>query len=214
MLLVLCSGFAGCTARMSFPCIPRCAPDCHLWLTEKDVHAGWGLCRKCYGHLEQENSHPLLEIFKIQSSCLYPGCFNVPKKNTRMCSGCGQHEDLATLQAWSQEEVDELITERLYFEEFRRTATHSEVYVALKKNYAIAIRNIKQGGTPSMKPKRELSDSDEATGSGTAKMQRTANVSYVLEELQFMSPPQLLKVNKNVAELLEKKFPWFVESKT
>ena len=65
-----------------------------------------------------------------------------------------------------------------------------------------------------MKPKRELTDSDEATDSGTAKMQRTADVFYVLEELQLMSPPQLLKVNKKVAELLEKKFPWFVESNT
>ena len=173
-----------------------------------------GYAENVMGIWNKRTAIPSLRYLRSSRRVCIQAASTFRRKNTRMCSGCGQHEDLATVQAWSQEEVDELITERLYFEEFRRTATHSEVYVALKKNYAIAIRNIKQGGTPSMKPKRELSDSDEATDSGTAKMQRTANVSYVLEELQFMSPPQLLKVNKNVAELLEKKFPWFVESKT
>ena len=133
-----------------------------------------------------------------------------------MCSGCSHHQDLVTVQNWKPEEVDTLIEYRIHFEEFRSTATRSEVYDELKKNYGIAVRKIKRGGSPSLNAKRPfLRGSVAATGGETAKKQRTAIdpkvMRQVMDELAIMSPPQLLQINKKVAELLDKKYPWFLD---
>ena len=171
------------------------------------MHAGWGLCNKCFGHLEQENKHALLDVFKLKSSCFFPGCFGVPKKDTTMCSGCSHHENILTVTNWNKDEVDTLVEYRMQFEEFRKTATREQVYDELRMNYANAVRKIKQGGTPSLKNKRTRRDSDEATGSETAKKQRTAidpqAMRQVMDVLAGMSPPQLLQINIEVAHLLD-----------
>ena len=124
-----------------------------------------------------------------------------------MCSGCSHHENILTVTNWNKDEVDTLVEYRMHFEQFRQTATTSEVYDELRLNYANAVRKIKQGGTPSLKNKRTRRDSDEATGSETAKKQRTAidpqAMRQVMDVLVGMSAPQLLQINIEVAHLLD-----------
>ena len=137
-------------------CIPRCTPECQRVLTEKDVEAGWAICKKCFSHLKEEEQHPLLEIFKTASSCIYPGCFGIPEKDAGTCTATDHHLELARIHRWSSEEVDKLIKMRFFFDTFRSLSDFSEVHGAMHAQYKCAIDKLETGN--SLKPGKRRSE--------------------------------------------------------
>ena len=205
-----------CTAM--FPpdpmCIPRCAPECQRVLTAKDMQENWALCNKCYSQLENTEQHELPEIFKTDSSCIYPGCFGVPKKDARMCTGTALHDRLARIHRWSSKDIDKLIELRVCFDKFRSTADFSEVHEAMQEQYESAIHKLETG--TSLKPGQVES---EESGSETLEQQRLEVVKWtlsgspprkkqrkdkefkVMKPLEVFSRPQLLKIHKKGCRL-------------
>ena len=162
-------------------CIPRCTPECQRVLTEKDVEAGWAICKKCFSHLKEEEQHPLLEIFKTASSCIYPGCFGIPEKDKGFCTATDHHLEPARIHRWSSEEVGKLIELRVCFDKFRSEKDFSEVHESMQEQYEAMTHKLETG--TSLKPGQVES---EASGSETREKQRLE----VVKRTPSGSPPR------------------------
>ena len=89
---------------------------------------GWHICVPCYRGLEDKDDYELLDVFKPEKICHYPGCWNRQLETSLYCKGV-KHQQIRADKKWSEEHIGSMIQTRERLERKRGNVSGMQAYI-------------------------------------------------------------------------------------
>ena len=157
---------------------------------------GWHICVPCYRALEDKEDYELLDRFKPEKVCHYPGCWNRQLEASLYCKGV-KHQQVRADRKWSEDKVSSMIYAREGLEQARGRAFGVETFIG----GSLAVRN-------SLKRSSGSADRDDQSNMAVKdEPLENMEVNMAMQCIDRMNEIELAAIVKHAITQLQAKLP-------